>query len=183
MNAVNNGNASSKYWWIPLISGLTLLFFGLWFLLAPEESVRSVTIVFGLIILVSGAFEIYTAFNRRKTVINYLSFVWGGLLNVVLGVLLILNPETILWVISLLIGIWLIFKGGEQINRGFKLKKNKNPNWSRQVVFGVVLLVLGIVIIWHPEIIGFSIALWAALAFILIGVFRIYLALQYRKLK
>ena len=183
MNAANTVNASSRYWWIPLISGLTLLFFGLWFLLAPEESIRSVTIGFGLIILISGAFEIYTAFKHRKVVLNYLSFMGGGLLNVVLGILLILNPETILWVISLLIGIWLIFKGGEQVMRGFQLKKNTNPKWSNVLIFGFVLLLLGIVILWHPEVIGFSIALWAALAFIFIGVFRIYLAFQYRKLK
>lgn len=182
MNAANPGNVNKQYWWIPFISGLTLLFFGIWFLLAPLDSFKSLTIVFGLIILLSGAFEMYIALKNRKVVINYLSFLWGGLLNVILGVLLMLNPEAILWIISLIIGFWMIFKGGELIKRAFQLKKSKSTHWKRVLVSGILLILVAAILLWHPEIIGFTIAIWTSLAFILIGVFRIYLALQFRKL-
>lgn len=183
MNAANVGNVNKQYWWIPLISGLTLLFFGIWFLLAPLDSFKSLTIVFGLIILLSGVYEMYIALRNRKVVLNYLSFLWGGVLNAILGLLLILNPEAILWIISLVIGFWLIFKGGEQIKRSFQLKKTNNPNWKGVLIFGIVLILIAAILLWHPAIIGFTIALWTSLAFILIGVFRIYLALQFRKMK
>ncbi|WP_340113259.1 HdeD family acid-resistance protein [Maribellus mangrovi] len=182
MNAANPGNINKQYWWIPLISGLTLLFFGIWFLLAPLDSFKSLTIVFGLIISLSGAIEMYIALKNRKVVINYLSFLWGGLLNVILGILLMLNPEAILWIISLVIGFWMIFKGGELIKRAFQLKKSNSTHWKRVLVFGILLIVVAAILLWHPEIIGFTIAIWTSLAFILIGVFRIYLALQFRKM-
>jgi len=51
------------------------------------------------------------------------------------------------------------------------------------MIFGIVLIFIAAILLWHPEIIGFTIAIWTSLAFMLIGVFRIYLALQFRKMK
>lgn len=182
MNAAHVGDVNKHYWWIPVVSGLTLLFFGIWFLVAPLESFKSLTIVFGLIIMLSGVYEIYIALRNRKAVLNYISFLWGGVLNVILGILLILNPEAILWIISLVIGFWLIFKGGEQIKKAFQFKKAESKNWKGTLIFGIVLILIAAILLWHPEIIGFTIAIWTSLAFMLIGVFRIYLALQFRKM-
>lgn len=179
---MSNSSAHKQYWWIPLISGITLLFFGIWFFVAPLDSFKSLTIVFGLIIMLSGAYEMYISLKSRKEIINSLSFLWGGLLNVILGVLLILNPETILWIISLLIGFWLIFKGGEQIKKSLHLKK-QGKNWKGVLFFGIVLVLIAAALLWHPEIIGFTIAIWTSLAFILIGIFRIYLAFRLRELQ
>ena len=112
-----------------------------------------------------------------------LSFLWGGVLNIVLGILLILNPRTILVIISVLIGFWLIFKGGEQIKRAINLRKNKNSVWKRVLTLGILMILVAAILLWHPEIIGFTIARWTSIAFIIIGVFRIYLAFRLRAVK
>lgn len=182
MNTLYNENRKS-YWWMSLISGLALLVFGAWFLVAPMESFQSLTIVFGILILISGIFEIYLSLKNRKQVFDYMSHLWGGVLNVILGVLLISNPKTILWIISVIIGFWLIFKGGEQIKKAFDLKKNNSSNWKTVLVFGIVLVLVAAFLLWHPEIIGITIAFWTALAFILIGIFRIYLSFRLREMR
>jgi len=171
-----------NYWWIPLLSGIILLFFGIWFFTAPRESFQSLTIVFGSIILFSGVFEIYMALKNRALVMDYLAYLWGGLINVFLGIVLILNPKTILIIISILIGFWLIFKAGEMIKKALAQKKANNPKWINGLIFGLVLILLAIILIWHPDIIGFTIALWTSLAFIFMGVFRIYLAFRLKEI-
>ena len=171
-----------SYWWMSLISGLALLIFGIWFFVAPLESFQSLAIVFGFIILIVGLSEVFISLKKRNVVFDYMSYLWGGLLNVVLGVLLISSPETILWVISIVIGFGLIFKGGEQIKRAIQLKKQNRSNWKAVLVFGIVLVVIAAALLWHPEIIGITIAIWTAIAFIFIGIFRIYLAFRLREL-
>jgi len=180
---MSSTNVGKQYWWIPLVSGLTLLFFGIWFFVAPLDSFKSLTIVFGLVIMLSGAYEMYIALKNRDVIFDYLSLLWGGLLNVILGVLLILNPEAILWIISLIFGFWLIFKGGERIKKAFQLKKTGNNRWKGVLILGIVLILFAAILLWHPEIIGFTIAIWTSLAFILIGIFRIFLAFKLRELK
>ncbi len=181
MNTLMNENRKS-YWWMSLISGLALLIFGIWFFVAPLESFQSLAIVFGFIILIVGLSEVFISLKKRNVVFDYMSYLWGGLLNVVLGVLLISSPETILWVISIVIGFGLIFKGGEQIKRAIQLKKQNRSNWKAVLVFGIVLVVIAAALLWHPEIIGITIAIWTAIAFIFIGIFRIYLAFRLREL-
>ncbi len=181
MNTFMNENRKS-YWWMSLISGLALLIFGIWFFVAPLESFQSLAIVFGFIILIVGLSEVFISLKKRNVVFDYMSYLWGGLLNVVLGVLLISSPETILWVISIVIGFGLIFKGGEQIKRAIQLKKQNRSNWKVVLVLGIVLVVIAAALLWHPEIIGITIAIWTAIAFIFIGIFRIYLAFRLREL-
>jgi uncharacterized membrane protein HdeD (DUF308 family) len=180
MNTTNADVSKNAYWWLPLLSGLILVIFGVWFLAAPLDNFKTLTVIFGFIVLLTGVLEIYVLMKNRKGIMNYLSFVWGGLLNIVLGILLIANPQTILVIMSFVIGFWLIFKGGEQIKRAFNLKKNKNQAWKRVLTFGIVLILIAAILLWHPEIIGFTMALWTSIAFILIGIFRIYLAFQIR---
>lgn len=178
----NTINGNKNYWWIPLLSGLILLFFGIWFFTAPLESFKTLSVVFGIIILFSGFFEIYVALKNRSLMLDYWSYLLGGVLNVFLGVLLILNPTTILIIISALIAFWLIFKGGERIKKAFDLKKAKDEKWQNTLLFGFGLLLIAVLLLWHPQIIGFTIALWTSLAFILLGIIRIYLAFKIKDL-
>jgi len=178
-----NARSSKNYWWIPFLSGFILLLFGIWFLIAPIESFHSLTIVFGIIMLISGIPELYILIKSQKGFIENLSFLLGGVLNIVLGILLIVNPRTILLIISILFGFWLIFKGGEQIKRAIKLRKNRNLVWKRVLTLGILMIVVAAILLWHPEIIGFTIALWTSIAFIMIGVFRIYLAFRLKSVK
>jgi len=182
MNTKNLGS-SSNYWWIPFLSGLILLLFGIWFLVAPLESFQSLSIAFGIIMFLSGVLELYILIKSTKGLMDNLSFLWGGVLNIVLGILLILNPRTILVIISILIGFWLIFKGGEQIKRAINLRKNKNSVWKRVLTLGIIMILVAAILLWHPEIIGFTIALWTSIAFIMIGIFRIYLAFRLKTVK
>ncbi len=172
-----------KYWWIPLFSGIALLVFGLWSISAPLESFKSLTIVFGLLILMSGVFEVYVSLKNRNVMFDYLSYLSGGVLNIVLGLLLIANPQTILWVINLIIGFWMIYKGGVQITRALALKKQQSTRWKNGLIWGIVLVLLAAILLWHPEIIGITIAFWISIAFIFVGVIRIYLAFKMREMR
>jgi len=171
-----------NYWWISLISGIVLLFFGIWFFSAPIDSFKTLSILFGVVLFSSGVLEIYVALKNRKLVLDYWSYLLGGLLNVFLGLLLIINPTTILLISSVLISFWLIFKGGERIKRAIELKNANQENWKNPLIFGLILILSAAILLWHPNIIGFTIALWTAVSFILIGIFRIYIAFKIREL-
>ncbi len=183
MNSTSTKTNQSNYWWLPFISGLILLLFGIWFLAAPLDSFKTLTIVFGIIVLISGILEIYVLLKNSDGWSKVLVYLWGGLLNVILGILLIANPQTILVIISFVIGFWLIFKGGEQIKRALHLRKINSAVWKRVLTLGIIMIVLAAVLLWHPEIIGFTIVVWTSLAFIIIGIIRMYLAYRLKDIK
>jgi uncharacterized membrane protein HdeD (DUF308 family) len=180
MENLKNIDSNKRFWWIPVISGLFLLLFGIWFMVAPLDSFQTLTIVFGILIFLSGILEIYIVLKDVGFSFDYLSYLWGGILNILLGILLIMNPQSILVIMSILISFWLIFKGGEMIKKALENKKRNTKNWKNRLAFGIIMILIAAILLWHPQIIGFTIAIWTSLAFIIIGVFRIYLGFKMR---
>lgn len=181
MSNIKTSGNNKNYWWLPLLSGVIFTIFGLWFLMIPLDSFATFTTIFGFIILISGISEIYFAIVNRKIILDFQSFLWGGIFNLILGFILILNPGIIIVAISIMISFWLILKGGELVKKATDLKKSGDKSWSRPMFFGILLFVIALILIWHPQIIGITIALWTSFAFISLGIFRIYLAFRIRK--
>jgi len=171
---------SQNYWWVPLIFGVIFIITGLWILKSPRESFEQITRMIGVIILVSGSIQIIFTVDRRKVLPGWGFQAAGGILDMVIGVILILNPAILLRIITLFVGIWLLVASLSMLMRAFRGIKEKHPYAKWELILGAVILLLAILFLWHPAFIGLTIALWTGLAFIILGTFRIALTLRLR---
>ncbi len=165
-------------WWVSLLKGILLIFFGAWLFESPNENLIKLSFVFGVLILIGGLLEVGLAFKSRNTHSNWDRALTSGILDILLGVLLMANPSFILFLITLLISIWLLFRGILSIRYAFLLKEAQNANWFWSLIFGILLILFGGIFVWHPGFIGFTLGIWAALAFISLGVLRIIFAFK-----
>jgi len=62
-------------------------------------------------------------------------------------------------------------------------RKDQHQYWTWEFALGLFLMLLAIIFLWHPMLLGISIAVWTGLAFIILGIFRIVLTLRLRKLR
>ncbi len=161
-----------------MLFGVIFIITGIWILRSPLESYAQISRVIGVILLISGATQIFFATNKREGVPGWAFQATGGLIDLVIGIILIVNPVILLKIITLFVGIWLIVNSITLISRAFEARKAGAEAWKWELSFGLSLLLLAILFIWHPMIIGFTIAIWSALAFILLGIFRIALTLR-----
>ncbi len=97
---------------------------------------------------------------------------------VLVGILLIANPEAILVLITLFISFWLVLRGVLSIWEAMELRKEGRKNWKWVLLLGILIMLLAIVLIWHPQVIGLTIIFWIAISFISLGIFRIVLAFK-----
>ncbi len=171
---------SQNYWWVPLIFGVIFIITGLWILKSPRESFEQITRMIGVIILVSGTIQIFFTVGRRKALPGWEFQVAGGILDVVIGIILIVNPAILLRIITLFVGIWLLVASLNMLMRGVRAMKEDHPQWKWELGLGAVVLLLAVLFLWHPMFIGLTIALWTGLAFIILGTFRIALTLRLR---
>jgi uncharacterized membrane protein HdeD (DUF308 family) len=179
MSTPVNAKLSGTNLWIALLKGVMLIVFGIWILRSPSESIVKLSIVFGILIMISGLLEVWVAFKNKQ---NKLSWEWtltSGILDVVLGAFLVANPEIILLLITFFVSIWLLIRGILLIRLAVIVKKEVGKGYIFNMVFGIILIVIALIFIWHPEILGITIAFWTALAFIFLGIFRIVLAFHY----
>lgn len=172
---------SSTYWWISLLKGVLLIVFGIWMLKAPKESFIALNFIFGLIILLSGMLEIVISINNRNNLKEWGWHLFAGIIDSLIGIFLMANPKFILLLITLFVSFWLILRGILFIREAIQLKNLKGKNWGWLLALGILLILLSIALIWHPEIVGLTIVFWTALAFISLGIFRVILAFKIQK--
>lgn len=169
-----------KLWWIPLIAGIFFILFGAIIIKKPLASFYAMSLIIGIFLIASGTAEIYLFTYHRKKLIDWNWHLSGGLVDLLLGVILILNPKIILIGLTFLISLWLFYRTYVAIKKAIELKNEKNKDWIWVLFFGIIILALAVLLIIRPGILGKALAFWIAISFIVFGVFRVFFALKLR---
>ena len=164
-----------------MVFGVIFIITGIWILTSPVESFEQITRLIGVIILLSGATQVFLVVANRESSSRQGFQAFGGIIDLIIGLILILNPELLLRIFTRCVGIWLAVSGISLIMRAVEARKAKLPRWKWELGLGISFILLAGVFFWHPMFIGITIAIWTALAFIFLGVFRIALTLRLRK--
>jgi len=172
----------SRIWWVPLLFGVLFILIGIWMLRSPVESFEKITKYIGVIILISGIIQSFFTIKDLRGTPGWGFQLAGDLFDVAVGAALIASPSLLLKLITLFVGIWLIVNSIAIFMKAAEARKDQNKYWTWGFALGIVLMLLAILFLWHPTLIGISIAIWTGLAFIFLGIFRIVLTLRLRKL-
>ena len=167
----------------PLLFGLVFILIGIWIFRAPVESFEKITILIGIIILISGTTQLIFTLSNRGGIPGWGFQLTGDLFDLAIGIVLLVNPGILLKVITLFVGVWLIANSISIIMRAAEARKDKRRYWTWEFGLGIFLIVLAALFLWHPMFLGLTIAYWTAMAFITLGIFRIVLAFKLRKLR
>lgn len=171
------------YWWVPLLFGVVFILIGYWILRSPEDSFEKITKYIGVIILISGMVQLFFTIRNRRGIPGWGFQLAGDLFDMAVGVALLINPSLLLKVITLFVGIWLIANSISIFMKAAEARKEQHSYWTWEFALALFLMLLAIVFLWHPMLLGISIAVWTGLAFIILGIFRIVLTLRLRKLR
>ncbi len=182
MNQEITAKPRLTHWWIPMIFGLIFIAIGVWILSAPAESFEQIIKFIGVIILVSGTAEIFLTIYKRRAIPGWGYQLTGGLIDMAIGLILILNPSILLKITSIFVAIWLTISSIMVLRRAFEFKGENRDIWRWELILGIVLLLLAILLLWHPMILGLTIAIWTAAAFIAMGVFRISMTIRLKRI-
>jgi uncharacterized membrane protein HdeD (DUF308 family) len=180
MATTENSIRSTLSLWLYLLKGVLLIVLGIWMLRMPQESLNAMFLLIGLIITLGGVLETVLALYYRKVMKEWGWNFSAGILDILIGILLMANPDAILLLITLFISFWLVLRGILAIWEAFELRKKEQGSWKRALLLGVLLLLLAIILIWHPQVVGITLVFWIAISFISLGIFRIILAFRRR---
>jgi len=183
MNQELTETKNPSYWWVPLLFGVIFILIGYWILRSPEESFEKITKFIGVIILISGTVQLFFTIRNRRGIPGWGFQLAGDLFDLAVGAALVINPSLLLKVITLFVGIWLIANSISIFMKAAEARKDQHNYWAWEFALGLFLMLLAIVFLWHPMLLGISIAMWTGLAFIILGIFRIVLTLRLRKLR
>ena len=182
-NAISAITGTIKNWWVFLIIGILLLIGSYYMFSTPVESFVGLAGLFSALILVSGLFRIFFALTNKDDIENFGLYLAGGVLDVIVGFLLLKYPGITIVLFSLFIGFWLLFRGFNVISISFQVKKMEDSNWFWILLFGILVVIFGFMAIINPLIGASYVVITLALAIMFAGIANIFLAVRLRKVK
>jgi uncharacterized membrane protein HdeD (DUF308 family) len=171
-----------KYWWVYLLTGILFILLGIWVFRTPVESYVALSILFTLTFLVNGVAEIFYALSNRKTQKGWGWILSGGIVDLLIAIMLLSNPAISMQVLPFYVGFALLFRSFSATALALDLQSLGVSSWGFLLLLGVLGIVLSFVLLWNPLVAGMTIVFWTAMAFIIIGIFRIMLSLKLRRL-
>ncbi|MEZ7505568.1 HdeD family acid-resistance protein [Flavobacterium sp. Arc2] len=171
-----------KNWWISLMLGILYIFAGIWVFQTPLASYVSLSIIFSLFIFVSGISQIIFSISNKEQLQSWGWYLAGGILDLIVGILLISHPLMTMAILPFYVGFWLLFQSMMAIGLSFQFKSENVPNWGWLLLLGILTLLFAFLLLANPVFAGLSIVYMTGLAFISAGVFRIFLAFELKSL-
>lgn len=126
-----------------LILGLV----GLVLLLIPGTLNKIIGILIGAALLIVGVLAIikYTKEKEEGSNLNLVS----GILYSVLGVIIIIYPYSIINLVTICLGVYLVINGLLKLKLSFNLK-NVTDKWIGTLIMSIITVILGILLIFNP---------------------------------
>lgn len=175
--------SSIKHWYLLLILGIVLILVGIWVFNTPVASYVTLSILFALTFLFTGIIELSYAIGNQKTSENWGWNLIGGIIDVVIGMMLLSQPQISMIILPLYVGFAILFRSIMAIGWSIDLKKRSVKSWSNLLIIGILGVIFALIMLWNPVFAGMTIVFYTAFAFILIGVFQVFLSFKLKNLR
>jgi uncharacterized membrane protein HdeD (DUF308 family) len=163
-----------------LLALLGVLSIGLGLLLIfwPQATIRTITTIVGLFMIITGLVRFFVAVFDSDSNERWL-LVFSGIIGVVLGVIIMKNPELTIKVIVLVTAIFWLISGMVDVFRG--IANAYLPDRSLRIVFGALTALFGVIILVWPEITVGVFAVLMGFYTVFFGLIEIVAAFQLKK--
>lgn len=153
-----------------MIFSIILFFIGLFLVIKASTTLHAISYIIGVMLILWGVVQIITALTNKEKENNYLSagFILG-VFSLIIGIVVIIDPEIIGSIIPFVIGIWMVINGVTKLY--YALSLNKIQKATPAVIISLIILACGIFLIANPfkgaeiltQIIGASIMVYSVL--------------------
>jgi uncharacterized membrane protein HdeD (DUF308 family) len=163
---------SLRHWWVFAIRGLIFIALGVYMICQPAESFVTLGFLFGLILFLTGVAELLRV-TRERTQANRQWHLMLGIIDILLGIILMGHVATSMAILRIILGLWFLF-GGASL-----LLFSRYGGRSLMLLIGAILiLVFGLLVLFNPTFGDMTIILWTAIAFIITGLFNVMLGFR-----
>lgn len=150
-----------------ILSAVFCILFGITLAVWPDASSKVVCIGLGSVLALSGIVNLVTYFVERDGRLVSQLLLLAGIILTVLGGWIIFNPDVLIMIIPVVIGVIVAVHGAHNLLQALDLFKNNYSKWWVAMLLGAVTVGLGVLLICNPfEAVSTVI--------MLIGIFLIY---------
>ena len=147
-------DTTNKHDWGLVIAGVLLVICSMFFLFAPGLALVTITVIAGAAFLVSGIFALVNYFRVRRAMdLSGWALAYGAL-DIVLGILFLVNPLVSAGALAWFIGAFFIVFGVFEVVGAFKVRNMGVSMWGWMLFSGIVGALCGLTFFIAPAMLG-----------------------------
>ncbi|MDL2229381.1 DUF308 domain-containing protein [Treponema sp. OttesenSCG-928-L16] len=162
----------SIFGWIELILGILFIMLGILVLRNPGTALSGFVLIYGIAALVTGIADIFFYIRMdRRTGFGPASSLVGGILNIIISILLLLNIQAGALVFTLLFPLWIIIHSISRLsNIGFIRLIAGNVLYWCSLIISILGIFAGIILIFNPFASAVSLVYFISLYLFILGI-------------
>lgn len=150
------------------ITGIILIIMGLLSFMYPITALMSLGMLIGIGLCISGLNYLSGYYFCKP-----MSFIILGILDLLMGILLILRPGITAFFIPYIIGLWLFLTGFSRIGTSLWLGGARISGWWLMLINGIALIIFGCLMCASPLISALSVVTVLGVGLIIFGILAI----------
>lgn len=176
---LENSKRAIRYWWLLLLAGIALFILGIIVFVYPMQSYVGMSVLFGWVILATGIVEVILSAANKHYVTGRGWLLAGGIIEIILGLILIFNLALSAVTLPIVLGFWLLFRGFSAIGLGGDMNAMNITGAGWTIVAGVLLLLCALWILFQPLVFGTTaVVVWVGISLLFAGVAAITMSVQ-----
>jgi uncharacterized membrane protein HdeD (DUF308 family) len=167
------------YWWLSLIAGLVLIAIGFIVIANPAVSYLSFAAWFGFAVLVTGMLTLVQSISSSNRYVRRGWLILASIADIIIGIVLIFNSLISAFVMPILLGAWLLYRGIAMLMQSIDLKSHSVRGSGWLIFYSVIVIIIALAVLWMPATLGVeAVILIVAIAFVSYGVSMVTLAFR-----
>ena len=159
------------YWWLSLIAGVVLISIGFIVMVNPAVSYYSFAMWFGFAVMLTGILTLIQGLTSQNRYVRRGWLILASVIDIIIGILLIFNSLLAAFVMPILLGAWLLYRGSAMMMQGFDLKAHNVSGSGWLIFYSIIVIAVAIMVLWMPVTLGIgAVVLFVAIAFVSYGI-------------
>ena len=155
------------------MNGVLAVLFGGLALFASETMLLSISMYFGLLIIVGGVLLLLGAFDQKGKGKDYSLMLIEALVTIVLGIIIIIYPGQTLKLFLIFIGVWVLLLGIFKIYIAIVMRKILKFPYI-MIIGGLLWLGIGFLLLLNPAYVAGVVLQVVGAIFVVLGITLIY---------
>lgn len=139
-----------KYEGCSIIVSILMIFLSIFLIAKPLESLEVFTVIFSIIILITGIGYMISYFTISKFSRLFSFDLLMGLITIISGIMLMIYRSDIISIFPIILGIWIIVSNLFKLQLSINLSLVLENNCALLILLSILMIVIGVLLIINP---------------------------------
>jgi uncharacterized membrane protein HdeD (DUF308 family) len=159
----------SKYWYLVLIKGIIMILLAMLIFMSPAGAMLTYVLYIGIGFIIAGIVRIVQGISAKGELTSWGSIVFEGVMDLILGYILLAHPGLTLTILPFMIGFWGAFYGVFLVIDAF----SGTGSMGLKIISGILIFILANMIMFNPISFGLTLAIWIGVMLLFAGIYNI----------